>query len=71
LRREAGSDEKKLAEAKNKLFENGIKCIKYIMDVLTSYNNSSLKAHCGQINLKIAGMLTVLSSLIGVFLLWR
>lgn len=48
-----------------------LKAIKYSMDVLTSYNNSSLKRVGGEINHKMAGFLTFFSSAIGIYLLWK
>lgn len=51
--------------------ENLLKAVKYCMDVLTSYNNSSFKRIGGEINHKLAGYLTFFSSAIGIFLLWK
>jgi len=48
-----------------------LKVIKYVFDVLTSYNNSSMKSHCGEINHKLAGYMTLASSIIGIYLLWK
>jgi hypothetical protein len=57
-------------EGRAKARESGLKTIKYVMDVLTSYNNSSA-GRVGQINHKLAGWLTLASALIGLFLLWK
>lgn len=51
--------------------ESGLKTLKYVMDVLTSYNNSSAAARAGQINHKLAGWLTLASALLGIYLLWK
>ena len=53
-----------------KLFETKLKSIKYMIDMLTSYNNSSLGKRLGKIDMRIAGILTFLSSCIGIYLLW-
>ena len=60
-----------MKEIKKKLMENALKAIKYVMDILTSYNNSSLKKVFGDINHKLAGFLTFFSSSIGIYLLWK
>lgn len=70
LRKREGKGEKE-EEKKRKMVENMLKAVKYLLDVLTSYNNSSLKRLGGEINHKLAGFLTFLSSAIGIFLLWR
>jgi hypothetical protein len=51
--------------------ECGWRAIKYILDVVTSYNNSSLRKKMGKVNPKIAGYFTIISSAIGLFLMWR
>lgn len=66
-----GKSEEEVKEIKKKLVENALKVIKYVMDILTSYNNSSLKKMFGEINHKLAGFLTFFSSSIGIFLLWK
>lgn len=72
LRKEtAVGSQQKRKSILNKVIENGLKSIKYLMDVLTSYNNSSLKPILGEINHKLAGLLTFLSSGIGIYLMWR
>lgn len=53
-----------------KMSENGWKALKYILDIITSYNNSSLKKKLGAVNPKLAGFFTVISSCIGIFLMW-
>lgn len=71
MRNKTGKSEEEVNEIKKKLIENALKVLKYVMDILTSYNNSSLKKVLGEINHKLAGFLTFFSSSIGIFLLWK
>ena len=59
------------AKAERKAVENKLKAAKYLLDVLTSYNNSSLKSMLGEINPKLAGLFTFFSSCIAIYILWR
>jgi len=65
-----GSSEES-AKAGKKAVENKLKAAKYLLDVLTSYNSSSLKSILGEINPKLAGLLTFISSCIAIYILWR
>lgn len=56
---------------KSKLTEHKLKIIKYLLDLLSSYNNSSLAKHYGPINPKLIGFFTLISSCIGLYLMWR
>jgi hypothetical protein len=71
LRTAGRKEEEDEEERKAKMVENSLKAVKYLMDILTSYNNSSLRRVGGEINHKLAGYLTFLSSVIGIFLLCR
>ena len=70
-RSKVGKSEEETNEIKKKLVEHALKVIKYVMDILTSYNNSSLKKVFGEINHKLAGFLTFFSSSVGLILLWK
>lgn len=59
------------SERREKLTVNGLKTIKYMLDSITSYNNSSVASRVGTVNKKLAGYLTILSSCINMYLIWR
>ena len=54
-----------------RLRESQFKAVKYLLDVLSSYNNSSLAKCYGKLNAKLVGIYTFVSSCIGMYLLWR
>ena len=53
------------------MWEIQLKIVKYVLDVMSSYNNSSLAKKWGKISLKLAGINTFISSCIGIYLMWR
>lgn len=53
------------------MIESQLKIIKYILDLMTSYNNSSVAKYWGKINPKLAGLYTFISSVIGLYIMWR
>jgi len=53
-----------------KIKEFKLKIVKYILDVLSSYNNSSLKNYLGGLNPKLVGLYTFFSSCIGMYIMW-
>ena len=59
------------SEEGNKMWEIQLKIVKYVLDVMSSYNNSSLAKKWGKISLKLAGINTFISSCIGIYLMWR
>jgi len=65
-----GSEEEE-RKAERKTNENKLKAVKYLFDVLSSYNNSGLSKRLGEISPKLGGLFTFISSCIGMYILWR
>ncbi len=64
-------DKEKEGEAQRKANEHKLKAVKYLLDVLSAYNSSSLKQRAGEINPKLGVLFTFVSSCIGMYILWR
>jgi hypothetical protein len=69
LRRAKAKEEMSPSEQKQ-YRESKFKIVKYVLDVLSSYNNSSLQKYLGPLEPKFVGYITLISSCIGLYLMW-